>query len=100
VSGCHLKDAVEEKATASVGLSTYPNPTTNYLNFYAHAPSHASTATFRIIEAKGCLVKEFKTDNLASTFIVPVWDWHAGAYWLQYCAGSEAVISTQFQILK
>lgn len=73
---------------------------TAYINFYGRATQAVAQPTFRIRGSDGRLVKQYKTDNLDATFIVPVWDLPAGAYWLQYCVGREAVISKQFQILK
>ncbi|MBI1227301.1 MAG: hypothetical protein GC192_18865 [Bacteroidetes bacterium] len=100
VPDCHLPNPTIENEKPEIGLSIYPNPTSDYLNFLVNAPKPASGATIRIINSEGSLVKEFKTDSFDQTFIVPVWGWASGGYWLQYCIGSEPIISKQFQITK
>ncbi len=97
VPGCQLSDAVEEEQPQSeISLSIYPNPTSDYLNFYVNAPNPASGATIRIINAEGGLVREFKTGSFDQTFIVPVWDWASGAYWLQYSIDGSVAQSEKF----
>lgn len=102
VPGCHLTDATSEGQAHKTALAIYPNPTTDYLNFYVASPFPPAKegALFRIIGSNGRLVKEFEAANLDATFIVPVWDLADGAYWLQYCQNGGIIISKQFQILK
>jgi Secretion system C-terminal sorting domain len=97
VPGCHLSDATDENSVAPlIKLAIFPNPTADYLNFYVHASNPAREVTFRIVDGEGHIVKAFKTNNLASTFIVPVWDWASGVYWLQYEVGGFILDSEKF----
>lgn len=102
VPGCHLSDATEEGQAMELGLSIYPNPTADYLNFYLASPRPLSKegAVFRIVNGSGQVVKEFSGGGQGVTYIVPVWDWPSGAYWLQCSVEGEAIISKQFQIQK
>ncbi|MCU0345684.1 MAG: T9SS type A sorting domain-containing protein [Saprospiraceae bacterium] len=98
VPGCHLTDATTEGQAPEVKLAIYPNPTTDYLNFYVASPlpPPKEGALFRIIGSDGRLVKEFEAANLDATFIVPVWDLADGVYWLQYVHGKQVVHSEKF----
>ncbi len=44
------------------------------------------------------MVKEFASDFAKDTFIVPVWDWAAGVYFLQYVESGEVRVSERFVI--
>ncbi|MCF8247703.1 MAG: T9SS type A sorting domain-containing protein [Saprospiraceae bacterium] len=96
VPGCQLSDATDEVQATKIKLSIYPNPTTDYLNFLINAPNPASRATIRIINGEGKLVKEFKTDSFNSTFIVPVWDWASGVYWVQVMVEGKLITTEKF----
>jgi len=61
-----------------------PNPTSDYLNFYLRTPIVAREASFRIINAAGIVVQEFKSDSPEATYIEPLWNLAAGVYFLQY----------------
>jgi len=77
-------------------ISIYPNPTTDYLNFYVSAPISLKGAAIRIIDAAGSVIKEFKVDSFDSTFIVPVWDWAIGTYWVQVTKEGNVLDSKSF----
>ncbi len=100
VPGCQLSDAVTEGQNPDFNLAIFPNPTSDYLNFYINAPIPASGATIRIINGEGKLVKEFKTSSFDKTFILPVWDWASGAYWVQVVVEGEVIVSNQLIKLK
>lgn len=102
IPGCNANDgpnATNEEAP-SLDLTIYPNPTTDFLNFFVNAPVPVNRVTFRIINSEGSLVKEFKTDNLNSTFILPVRDWAAGLYYLQYVENEEIRATNKFIVSK
>ena len=85
VPNCYT--ATEEAPTGeepAIRLAIYPNPTADYLNFYLRTPRPVKEASFRIVSAEGRLVQSFQSDRPDVTFIVPVWDWAAGVYFLQY----------------
>jgi Secretion system C-terminal sorting domain len=102
VPGCNANDgpnSTNEEAP-SLHLTIYPNPTTDFLNIFVNAPIPASRASFRIINSEGSLVKAFKTDNFNSTYIIPVRDWAAGGYYLQYMEQGEVRATNKFIVSK
>ncbi len=95
VPGCHLSTAAEEPAQARFELRLYPNPASEYLNFYLRAPAAAGReVSFRIFDASGALLQEFAGVSPDATYIVPVWDWPAGTYVLQ-CVGQGQVLAVE-----
>jgi hypothetical protein len=96
VPGCHLSDGVGETEPQTASISIYPNPTSDYLNFYIHAPDRVNDTIIRIIDSNGRLIKEFRANDLSSTFILPVWEWPNGAYWLQLVVEGELVSTEKF----
>jgi hypothetical protein len=97
VPGCHIVGAANEKQPET-NLVIYPNPTTDYLNFYLRTPKTLKSADFRIVSAEGKVIKTFSSDNPDATFILPVWDWAAGVYFLQYL--EEGVVRGSEQFIK
>jgi hypothetical protein len=95
VPGCHLIDATEE-TKPEIKLAIYPNPTSDYLNFYLRTPVPVREASFRIVNAAGAVVREFKNDMPGATYMVPVWEWAAGIYFLQYLENGLVRCSEQF----
>ncbi len=96
VPGCHLPNAITDEGKPTIELSIYPNPTSDFLNFYLRAPSASKVAMFRIVDSNGRLVKEMKTENLNSTYVVPIHDWVNGVYWLQYMDEDRMLHSEKF----
>jgi hypothetical protein len=96
VPGCHLSDDTEESILQAASISIYPNPTSDYLNFYIHAPDRVNAAIIRIIDSNGRLIKAFKANDLSSTFILPIWEWANGAYWVQVVVDGELVSTEKF----
>ena len=95
VPGCHLSTAAEEPAQERFELRLYPNPASEYLNFYLRAPAAASReVSFRIFDASGALLQEFAGVASDATYMVPVWDWPAGTYLLQ-CVGQGRVLAVE-----
>lgn len=102
IPGCNANDgpnaAKEEKA--EIKLAIYPNPTTDYLNFELRTQQQLQKASFRIYDSSGRLVKEFASASPKDTFIMPVWDWEAGVYFLQYIMDGEVRALEQFVVVK
>ncbi len=96
VPGCHLTDATNEEPMPGIQLAIYPNPTTDYLNFYLKNGPQGKEASFRILDANGCSVSDFGGSAANTTFIVPVWNWPAGVYFLQYLEGGEVQVTERF----
>ncbi|HRK82986.1 MAG TPA: T9SS type A sorting domain-containing protein [Saprospiraceae bacterium] len=95
VPGCHLSTAAEEVQREQFELRLYPNPASEYLNFYLRAPAAAGReVSFRIFDASGALLQEFAGVASDATYIVPVWDWPAGTYLLQ-CVGQGRVLAVE-----
>jgi Secretion system C-terminal sorting domain len=96
VPGCYT--ATEEPAGGepAISLAIYPNPASDYLNFYLRTPRPVREASFRIVNAEGRLMKAFQSDRPDATFIVPVWDWVAGVYFLQYVEEGVVRASEKF----
>ena len=96
VPGCHLLDDVGEEAERPLQLAIYPNPTTDYLNFQLRSKSVVKNSMFRIVNANGQVMEEFRVDvRTGGTFIVPVWTWPAGGYFLQYLDQIGKVLITE-----
>ena len=84
VPGCQLIDATEE-AQAQGTLLLYPNPARDYLNFfYRPAPGQNSRElSFHIFDASGRELQRFEAQSGEATYIVPLWHWPPGVYFLQ-----------------
>lgn len=102
IPGCNANDGpnATTEEVPSFHLAIYPNPTTAYLNFELRTPQLLQKASFRIYDINGRLVKEFVSDSPKDTFIVPVWDWEAGVYFLQYLEGGEVQAVERFIVTK
>jgi len=100
IPGCNANDGPNAATEQAPGfkLAIYPNPTTDFLNFELRTPRPPQTASFRIYDASGRLVKEVSSDSPRDTFIVPVRDWSAGAYFLQYIEGGEVRAVERFVV--
>jgi hypothetical protein len=95
VPGCHIIGTTSE-TQPEIKLEIYPNPTSDYLNFYLRTPKAVKSSDFRIVSAEGKVMKTFSSDNPDATFMLPVWDWAAGVYFLQYLEEGVVVCSEQF----
>lgn len=98
IPGCHLTDATGEADLPELELAIYPNPTSDYLNFQLRSVQNAGDASFRILNAQGQLVEQFENHAPSATYIVPVWDWTPGIYFLQYLEGGEVRTSEKFVV--
>ena len=98
VPGCYTATEDTQGEEPTIRLAIYPNPTSDYLNFYLRTPRPAKQASFRIINMEGKLMQSFKSDRPAATFIVPVQEWAAGVYFLQYL--EEGVVRASEKFIK
>lgn len=96
VPGCQLNTATAEQEKEAFRLAIYPNPTTDYLNFFLHAPDRMSALSFRILDAAGRLVQEFGPLASGATYILPVSDWSPGAYILQGLGEGKVLCAEKF----
>ena len=98
VPGCNLLDDVDEATEQPIELAIYPNPATDYLNFQLRNNQLPQGGTFRIVDMGGRIVHSFPISRVhaSDTFILPVWDWTAGTYSLQYLLDGRVVVSEKF----
>ena len=99
VPGCQFIDATEE-TKESVTLLLYPNPARDYLNFfYRPAPGQSSRdIRFRIIDASGMELQRFEAQSGEATYIVPLWHWPPGVYFLQLLHDGLPVRTERFVV--
>jgi hypothetical protein len=97
VPGCQLIDDTEE-AKEEGTLLLYPNPAKDYLNFFYRLANISQKTTFRIYDAQGRLMKQFDGQSGEMTYILPVWDWAAGVYFLQVEAEGVVVRTERFVV--
>ena len=100
VPGCHLNTSVEEQAEIDIQLSLYPNPVSDYLNIYTRLPEPIQEAEFRIVDALGREVVRFASSLSEVTHVVPVYDYAAGIYYLQYFEVGILKQSKEFVVIK
>jgi hypothetical protein len=96
IPGCHLTDATEESGQAMPQLAIYPNPTSDLLNFQLRSAAPTARGSFRIVDANGRLVQEINGASPQATVIVPVREWAAGVYFLQYLEDGEVRVVERF----
>ena len=101
VPGCQFIDATEE-TKESVTLLLYPNPARDYLNFfYRPAPAQSSRdIRFRIIDASGMELQRFEAQSGEATYIVPLWHWPPGVYFLQLLREGVPVRTERFVVAR
>ncbi|MAT54932.1 MAG: hypothetical protein CMN32_10675, partial [Saprospirales bacterium] len=99
VPGCQLIDATEE-AQEQGTLLLYPNPARDYLNFfYRPAPGQNSRQlSFRIFDASGRELQRFEAQSGETTYIVPLWHWPPGVYFLQLLHDGVPVRTARFVV--
>lgn len=84
VPGCQLV-GTKEVPLQEMDLVIYPNPVADYLNFYLNADSgQIGKGQFQIMDMTGKQKALFDSHSPGTTFIVPVMDYPAGTYVLQY----------------
>jgi len=96
VPGCHLSTGTEEEAAPRPALALYPNPARDFLNFELRGARPAPDGVFRILDAQGRLLQTIPGREALGTLVVPVHDWAAGAYVVQYLEGGQARAAEQF----
>lgn len=98
VPGCQgvINDVEEGEEERRAEWLLYPNPATDYLNVFFRAPEVSPSGVFRIWDHQGHLMKEFKAQMPEITMIVPLSNWPAGTYVLQYLEKGKPVLMEQF----
>ncbi|MCO6492069.1 MAG: T9SS type A sorting domain-containing protein [Phaeodactylibacter sp.] len=93
IPGCHLLNDAEELESGQAELAIYPNPTRDFLNFQLRGAVPWLGGQFRIVDMTGKIVKTFQAGNLADTYMVSVWGWPEGVYFLQYLEEGKVICS-------
>ncbi|MCB9297634.1 MAG: T9SS type A sorting domain-containing protein [Lewinellaceae bacterium] len=91
IPGCHLLNDAEELESGQAELAIYPNPTRDFLNFQLRGAVPWLGGQFRIVDMTGKIVKTFQAGNLADTYMVSVWGWPEGVYFLQYLEEGKVI---------
>ena len=76
-----------------------PNPARDYLNFQLRGAALRPGGQFRIVDMTGKIVKTFQAGNLADTYMVSVWGWPEGMYFLQYLEEGKVICSGKLENL-
>ena len=101
VPGCQLIDATEEVQEQGT-LLLYPNPARDYLNFfYRPTPGLSSRdIRFRIFDTSGRELQRFEAQAGEATYIVPLWHWPPGVYFLQLLQNGLPVKTERFVVTR
>jgi uncharacterized delta-60 repeat protein len=92
-----LETGVDDKSILKNKILVYPNPAFDFVSFRLQGQRPPNSGgVFRIVNAGGRLMKTFQSDRPDATFIVPVWDWAAGVYFLQYLEAGVVRVSEKF----
>ena len=111
IPGCQGVDTViladGQTNRPDLRLAIYPNPTSDFLNFqlrgaalrgFGNPGGLGGPGRFRITDARGTVVQEFENRTPGATHIVPVRDWTAGIYFLQYLENGEVRATERFVV--
>jgi hypothetical protein len=96
VPGCHLPNSTAVEPGTPPQLALFPNPARDFINFELRGARHAPDGAFRILDAKGRLLQSKPAREALGTVVVPVQDWAAGAYVVQYLEGGQLRATEQF----
>ena len=96
VPGCHLPNSTAVEPGTPPQLALFPNPARDFINFELRGARPAPDGAFRILDAKGRLLQSKPAREALGTVVVPVQDWAAGAYVVQYLEGGQLRATEQF----
>ncbi len=100
VPGCQLYTSTAE-LEEKVNLKIYPNPASDFLNIYCFSDTKPRQAAFRIVNAQGQIIRQFDTQAFNdATFILPLFNYPAGNYFLQYLENGQLLQSKPFAIVR
>lgn len=95
IPGCQTTNTTQEPQSI-IQLAIYPNPTIDYLNFYLKTLRQAKSSGFRIIDAQGRQFESFNHLFPEATYVLEVWDWPTGTYYLQYLENGQVLHTEKF----
>jgi hypothetical protein len=96
VPGCHLPNSTATEPGTPPRLALFPNPARDFINFELRGARPAPDGAFRILDAQGRLLQSLSAREALGTVVVPVHDWAAGAYVVQYLEGGKVRAAERF----
>jgi hypothetical protein len=96
VPGCHLPNSTATEPGTPPRLALFPNPARDFINFELRGARPAPDGAFRILDAQGRLLQSIPAREALGTVVVPVHDWAAGAYVVQYLEGGQLRAAERF----
>ncbi len=93
-------DAIDEHILSNIQVSdAYPNPAKNFVDIDYQMPNEVETASIRIMNILGSVVKEQQISNLAGRLRINVSDINSGVYFYSVVINDE-IIRTEKLIVK
>ena len=89
-----------EEVDISYEIDVSHNPTNNFLNIFFKTESTPKNGIFRVLDLNGRLVKEFMPESKEGTYILPVHNYTAGIYFLQYVEDGVSLYNERFIVIK
>jgi hypothetical protein len=96
VPGCHLPNSTAPEPGIAPRLALFPNPARDFINFELRGARPAPDGAFRILDVQGRLLQNIPAREALGTVVVPVHDWAAGAYVVQYLEGGQLRATERF----
>ncbi|NRA48485.1 MAG: T9SS type A sorting domain-containing protein [Phaeodactylibacter sp.] len=96
VPGCHLPNSTTQEHDLQPQLALFPNPARDFINFELRGARPAPDGAFRILDAQGQLLRSIPAQKALGTVVIPVHDWAAGAYVVQYLEGGQLRAAERF----
>jgi Secretion system C-terminal sorting domain len=97
---CDEITSTEEADDSAIRIDVFPNPVSGYLNFRLQGAPALKKAVFRIMDVSGIILHTFESATPQATQTVPVSDWPAGVYFLQYVEEGVVVKSEKFVVVE
>lgn len=94
---------VSDKEVIPTGLSwnVFPNPVYDYLNIELDKPlKGCEDCLLKVMDITGRERYRSSVNAYNQPFKVPVWDWEAGLYFLQYLSDGEIINTSRFVVVK
>ena len=96
VPGCHLPNSTTQEHDLQPQLALFPNPARDFINFELRGARTDPDGAFRILDTQGRLLRSIPAQKALGTVVIPVHDWAAGAYVVQYLEGGQLRAAERF----
>ena len=90
----------EAKNENVFSFDIYPNPANDLLKFQMRSDLPSNGGDFSVVDVNGKVIREIKSFMPKETHTVPVHDWSAGVYFLQYLVDGLVRHAERFVIYK